>query len=186
MYSELLRDFGKLYCLNECSKIFAGRSIASKDLVDEPAGQCPARYIRIRDARRGFASRGYNWVGAAILSAIEPELRLLAGDVLLSKSGITATAGIVRDGAVGGVAGNGLYVVRVDHEQLDPHFLVAYFASSACQKWLAAQSRVIAIQHFSELPVPLLPLSLQHHVAMQSLEHSTDVLDILRSTRQKD
>jgi type I restriction enzyme M protein len=181
---QLLRESGKIVRLDECAEIIAGRSIASKDLVNEPQGEHPAAYIRIRDIRKGVASEGSNWVGAAALAAIEPKWRLLPGDVLLSKSGTIGKAGIVRNGAVDALAANGLYVVRVDQERLDPHFLLAYLASSACQNWLTSQSRGIVIQHLNrpilnQLLVPLVPISLQHRAAMQFREHGTDVLNFL-------
>ena len=180
----LLRESGKIVRLDECAEIIAGRSIASKELVNQPQGERPAAYIRIRDIRKGVASEGSNWVGATALSTIEPKWRLLPGDLLLSKSGTIGKAGVVRNGAVGAIAANGLYVVRVNKEQLDPHFLQAYFASSACQNWLASQSRGIVIQHLNrpildQLPVPIVPISLQHRAAMQFREHGTDVVNFL-------
>jgi type I restriction enzyme M protein len=181
---RLLRESGRIVRLDECAEIIAGRSVASTDLVNQPQGERPAAYIRIRDIRKGVASEGSNWVGAAALSTIEPKWRLLPGDLLLSKSGTIGKAGVVRNGAVGAIAANGLYVVRVNKEQLDPHFLLAYFASSACQNWLASQSRGVAIQHLNrpildQLPVPVVPISLQHRAAMQFREHGTDVVNFL-------
>ncbi|MGP1609402.1 MAG: N-6 DNA methylase, partial [Burkholderiales bacterium] len=170
--------------LSDCAQIFAGRSINARDLADEPEGERPVSYIRIKDLQKGAASKGSGWVNANALPGIEPKWRVLAGDVLLSKSGTIGKAGVVRNGAVGGVAANGLYVVRVDQGQLDPNFLIAYLASAACQNWLAAQSRGSVIQHLNrsvldQLPVPLPPLHLQQRAASQHREFGTDVLAFL-------
>ena len=112
---------------------------------------------------------------------MEPSWRLRPADVVLSKSGTIGKAGIVRNGAVGAVAANGLYVIRADQALLDPNFLVAYLASAACQSWLVAQSRGAVIQHLNRevldrLPVPLAPLQMQAQAAAQHQEFGTDVL----------
>jgi type I restriction enzyme M protein len=109
---------------------------------------------------------------------------LLPGDVLLSKSGTIGKAALVRNSAVGAVAANGLYVLRVEKDRLDVGFLLAYLASPACQNWLAAQSRGAVIQHLNRsvldgLMVPLPPLPLQARAAAQFREFGTDVLTFL-------
>jgi type I restriction enzyme M protein len=181
---DALRDTGTIAQLHTCAAIFAGRSIPSKDLTTEPAGERPTPYIRIRDIRKGVVNEGSNWIRPAALTGLEPQSRLLAGDVLLSKSGTIGKAGIVRNGAVGAVAANGLYAVRVDKDSLDPHFLLAYLGSPACQNWLTSRSRGAVIRHlnrsvFDELPIPIPPISLQHRAAMQFREHGTDVIQFL-------
>jgi len=170
--------------LSDCAQIFAGRSINARDLADQPEGERPVSYIRIKDIQKGAAAKGSGWVSATTLPSIEPKSRVLAGDVLLSKSGTIGKAGIVRNGAVGGIAANGLYVVRVDQSRLDPNYLIAYLSSAACQDWLAAQARGSVIQHLNrpvldQLPVPLPPLHLQQRAAAQHREFGTDVLAFL-------
>ncbi|MFZ1545936.1 MAG: N-6 DNA methylase [Candidatus Nitrotoga sp.] len=170
--------------LSDCAQINGGRSINARDLTDEPDGERPVSYIRIKDIQKGVVHKGSSWISVNALPGIEPQWRVLAGDVLLSKSGTIGKAGIVRNGAVGGIAANGLYVVRVDQSRLDPGFLIAYLASAACQNWLAAQSRGTAIQHLNrsvldQLGVPLPPLHLQQRAAAQFREFGTDALAFL-------
>ena len=180
---EMRGDFS-ITQLSECAQIVAGHSINARNLTDEPEGERPVGYIRIKDIQKGVASKGSSWVSAAALPSIDPQWRVLAGDVLLSKSGTIGKTGIVRNGAVGGVAANGLYVVRVDQSRLDPGFLIAYLASAACQNWLAAQSRGAVIQHLNrpvldQLPVPLPPLSMQQRAASQFRDFGMDALSFL-------
>lgn len=170
--------------LLDCAQVIAGRSINARDLADEPEGERPVGYIRIKDIQKGVVNKGSSWVSGHALAGIDPQWCVLAGDVLLSKSGTIGKAGIVRNGAVGGIAANGLYVVRVDQSRLDPGFLIAYLASSACQTWLAAQSRGSVIQHLNrpvldQLPVPLPPLLLQQRAASQFRDFGTDVFAFL-------
>jgi hypothetical protein len=143
-----------------------------------------ASYVRIKDIHKNVASQGSSSLGAEALNAIDPNQRLQAGDILLSKSGTIGKAGIVRNGAVGGVAANGLYVVRVDRDRLDPNFLLAYFRSSACQNWLSSQSRGTVIQHLNRpvlnsLAIPLPSMTLQLRAADQFREYGRDVLEFL-------
>ncbi len=170
--------------LVDCAQVIAGRTINARDLADAPEGERPVGYIRIKDIQKGVVNKGSSWVSGHALAGIDPQWCVLAGDVLLSKSGTIGKAGIVRNGAVGGIAANGLYVVRVDQSRLDPGFLIAYLASSACQTWLAAQSRGTVIQHLNrpvldQLPVPLPPLLLQQRAAAQFRDFGTDVFAFL-------
>jgi len=180
---EMRGDFS-IAQLSDCAQIVAGRSINARELTDEPEGERPVSYIRIKDIQNGVVSKGSSWVRAAALHGIDPQWRVLAGDVLLSKSGTIGKVGIVRNGALSGVVANGLYVVRVDQSRLDPGFLIAYLASAACQNWLAAQSRGAVIQHLNrpvldQLLVPLPPLVLQQRAASQYRDFGTDVLAFL-------
>lgn len=181
---DALQGSVKLASLSECAELSPGRSVSAGELVSEPDGERPVSYVRIKDIQNGAASKGSDWVRATALPGIEPRWRLVAGDVLLSKSGTIGKAGIVRNGAVDGIAANGLYVIRVDPGRLDPHFLIAYLASAACQNWLNAQSRGAVIRHLNravleQLPVPLPPLQLQQRAASQHQEFGTDVLEFL-------
>jgi type I restriction enzyme M protein len=60
--------------------------------------------------------------------------------VLLGKSGTVGKAGVVRDGAVGGVASGTVFVISPNKSKLDPHYLTAYLMSAYCQDWLKSQS----------------------------------------------
>lgn len=180
---ESLGDSGTIAPLSEVAKVYAGRSIRAGDLLDEPPFENAVGYVRIRDLSQGKVGRASSWLRPDLVSQ-EQRWALLAGDVLVSKSGTIGKAALVRNGAVGSVAANGLYVLRIDQQQLDPGFLLAYLASPACQNWLAAQSYGTVIQHLNRpvlegLPVPLPPLSLQARAAAQFHEFGTDALTFL-------
>jgi type I restriction enzyme M protein len=169
--------------LSEVAQVFAGHSIKSADLVDQPPPERAVGYVRIKDLSQGKVGRVSSWL-APDIAVQEQRWFLLPGDVLLSKSGTIGKSALVRNGAIGSIAANGLYVLRTNHERLDAGFLLAYFASPACQNWLAAQSRGAVIQHLNRsaldsLPVPLPPLSLQARAAAQYREFGTDALAFL-------
>jgi type I restriction enzyme M protein len=174
--------------LKDVAQVTAGRAIRSADLLDEPPAlvdRGPALpYLRIKDLQKGKVARATSWVRPELAGA-EQRWALMPGDVLLSKSGTIGKAAIVRNGAVGAIAGNGLYVLRADPQRLDPGFLQAYLSSPSCQSWLTARARGAVIQHLNrnvldELPVPLPPLYLQVRAAAQFRDFGTDVLFLLQ------
>jgi len=180
---EALGESGEIASLAAVAQVNAGRSIKAADLLDEPPRERPMAYIRIKDLAQGRVGRGSIWLTPP-LAEQERRWALLPGDLLLSKSGTLGKAALVREGTAGAVAANGLYVLRVDQQRLDPGFLLAYLASPACQNWLAAQSRGTVIQHLNravldELPVPVPPLHLQARAAAQFREFGTDALAFL-------
>jgi type I restriction enzyme M protein len=144
----------------------------------------PVAYIRIGDLRGGYVGRGEKWLGRDAVDSLNPKWKLKAGDVLLSKSGTIGKAAVVRNGAVGAVAANGLIVLRVDSDQIDPHYLTAYLASSECHAWLEGRARGAVIRHLSkkvlhELLVPVPPIQIQQRVAEHYREHGVDVITYL-------
>ncbi len=91
---------------------------------------------------------------------------------------------MVRNGAIGGVASSGLFVIRADQSRVDPHYLLAYLDSNECHAWAEDHARGATIQHLSnnalrELPVPLPPIQIQQRIAEQYKEHGIDVLAYL-------
>lgn len=173
--------------LKDVAQVTAGHAIKSSDLLEEPpepSGSGPAvPYLRIKDLQQGKVARATSWVRPE-LAGVEQRWALIPGDVLLSKSGTIGKAAIVRNGAAGAIAGNGLYVLRADPQRLDAGFLQAYLSSPSCQSWLTARARGAVIQHLNrgvldELPVPLPPLHLQARAAAQFRDHGTDVLSFL-------
>lgn len=180
---EALGKSDAVVTLSDVAKVFSGRSIKSADLMDRPHFERAVGYLRIRDLSSGKVGRASSWLRPELVS-VEQRWALLPGDVLVSKSGTIGKSALVRNVAVGSIAANGLYVLRVNQERLDPSFLLAYLSSSACQNWLAAQSRGAVIQHLNRavldgLPVPLPPLQMQARAAAQFREFGTDALTFL-------
>jgi type I restriction enzyme M protein len=174
---------GSLAHLSEVTEVTSGRFIKATDLLDAPTGESAVGYVRIRDLSQGKVVRVSNWLRPD-LASMEQRWALLPGDVLVSKSGTIGKAALVRNGAVGSIAANGLYVLRANQERLDAGFLLAYLASSACQNWLTAQSRGAVIQHLNravlnDLRVPLPPMHLQARASAQYREFGTDALTFL-------
>ncbi|MBU5637505.1 N-6 DNA methylase [Geomonas sp. Red69] len=181
--TDALGETGTVVTLATVVQVSTGRSINSSNLLDKPPRERAIGYIRIRDLADGKVGRCSNWLAPEVVS-VEARWALLPGDILLSKSGTIGKAALVRNGAVGSVAANGLYVLRADKGRLDPGFLLAYLASPACQNWLAAQSRGAVIQHLNrvvldDLPIPLPPLSVQTRAAAQYQDFGTDALAFL-------
>lgn len=180
---DALGNSGSIAPLSNVALITAGRSIKSDDLLNEPPIERSIGYVRIKDLNQGKVGRTSSWLRPELASG-EQRWALLPGDVLVSKSGTIGKAALVRNGAVGAIAANGLYVLRADQERLDAGFLLAYLASPVCQNWLSAQSRGTVIQHLNrtvldELPIPLPPLSMQARAAAQFREFGTDALTFL-------
>jgi len=175
-----------LALLKDLIQVTAGRAIRSADLLEEPPESelGPAvPYLRIKDLQNGKVARATSWLRPE-LARVEQRWALMPGDVLLSKSGTIGKSAIVRNGAAGAIAGNGLYVLRADPQRLEAGFLQAYLSSPSCQSWLTARARGAVIQHLNrgvldELPVPLPPLHMQAHAAAQFRDHGTDVLTFL-------
>ena len=205
--------------LKDCCTVTTGRSIRSSDLTQsppksnyEPSGQTlfpdverseinpqrpfefadtPIPYIRIRDIEKGHATRGSSWLMPAVASTIEPKWKLRAGDILLSKSGTIGKAGIVRNGAVGAIAANGFFVIRVKEGTIDPHYLLAYLQSTEANAWLEDRARGAAAKHLSvasikELPIALPPLQVQQRTAEQHRKFDVDALTYLSELLTED
>ena len=174
---------GLVVPLSSVARVMSGRAIRSADLSDEPSSDRPVAYLRIKDIKQGKLGRATLWVKPGVVDE-EHSAQTLAGDVVLSRSGTIGKIAVVRNGSVGAVAGGAFFVVRPDHERLDPSFLQVYLSSPACQRWLQARARGAAIQTLNrsvldELPVPLPPLSIQARAAAQAQEFGTDVLEFL-------
>jgi len=185
-----LGESGTVVPLASVAKISAGQSIPSTLLRDEPKGERPIGYVRIRDLDHGKVGKVSSWL-ASDASGGELHRVLTAGNVLVSKSGTIGKTAVVRGNSIGSLAGNGLYVLRVDQNQLDPDFLRAYLASAACQNWLTAHSRGSVIQHVNravldELPVPLPPMSMQLRAAEQFRAYGKDVVEFLSGATGSD
>jgi type I restriction enzyme M protein len=188
-FEQILESLGKevpVHPLQQICVLSGGRAVPSAKLSDKPIGDNPIPFIRIGDIQRGETTKSTSWLTPESASELSPRHRLRAGDVLISKSGTIGKTGVVRNGAVGGIASGGFIVLRPDLSQIDPHFLAAYLQSSDCQQWLKSKSSGSVIsglqKHFIEtLPVPLPPLQIQHRVATDVREQQVDALTQLQS-----
>lgn len=180
---------GEVCALSRCATIQGGTSINASALMSvEDKGSLP--YVRIKDIQNGEITHGSNWIRESHEAKIRGK-QLQLNDVLLSKSGTIGKAGIVREGAAGGIAANGLYVLRTNPARLDPAYLLAYLGSSACQKWLDSNAHGSVIRHLNrpylaKLPVPVPPLPLQQLAVAQHREFGTDALEFLAVATRAD
>ncbi len=186
---EAIGSEGEVLPLSSVAEVIGGVSIKAANLLEDPLGGDAPPYLRIRDIARGKVQSPTNWVQPLVAQLLSPKLRLLSADVLLSKSGTIGKTALVRNGAVGAIASSGLYVIRVTDQRVDPHYLLGYLASAACQEWLDAQRRGTSIQHLNRdsldrLLVPIPSLTLQLQAAKQFQEAGADVLEFLVNSLQ--
>ncbi|MBI4661635.1 MAG: N-6 DNA methylase [Verrucomicrobia bacterium] len=180
---ETLRTLGHempVVSLKEVCRISSGAAVKSRDLTDRPIGDQPVPYVRLSDVQHGQAGKVTSWIQPEAADELGPRYKLRAGEVLLSRSGTIGKAGVVRNGAVGGIASNGFFVLSTT-DRIDPHFLVAYLASGECKEWLQSKSGGAVIKSLKrrfveELPTPLPPLPVQHRVAAEVRERGVDAL----------
>ena len=184
--SSLKNDLGESYPiaqLSEVTDISSGIQINTADLLDEPPQSGTVGYVRVRDIRNYTIMRISSWLPSNLVNERQ-RWALQAGDVLVTKSGTIGKTALVRNGAIGSVAGNGIYVLRPDQQRLDAGYLLAYLATPACQQWLVAQSRGSVIQHINRavldnLLIPLPPLNVQIQAGMQFRDLGGDILKFL-------
>jgi type I restriction enzyme M protein len=162
--------------LGKLCKITSGVAARSSVLATEPNPETEIPFLRIGDLQNGQINRGKSWIADLNAAKISPKKKLRAGDVLLSRSGTIGKSGVVRNGAVGGIASNGFFVLSPEQGQLDPHYLVAWLSSEICAEWLGARAQGSSIptlrkEFLAETPVPVLPLALQQRV-VEDLEFS--------------
>lgn len=181
---DTIRPKVEIQLLKDCCRIITGKAFKTGDLVDDTISKELIPYVRIKDVERGEATKSSSWLSSEASSAVDISCKLRVGDLLLSKSGTIGKTGIVRNGAVGAVAANGLFVIRPDQARLDPHFLLAYFNSSECRAWFETKARGTTVQHLSknileELPIPVPPLQLQRRVVNEQRSYGIDALTFL-------
>lgn len=196
---ETLKPLVHVVRLKDCCQIMAGRPVRSADLIESQPGAInhsdlehpnlfsnfqPIPYIRIKDIQKNEASKNSAWISPQAEFYPDIKWKLRAGDVLFSKSGTIGKVGVVRNGAIGAVAASGLYILRADFLQINPHYLAAYMSSDECKAWVNDRSSGSVIGHVNKqtiesIPVPLPPHHIQHRVAVAWSEHKVDVLKFL-------
>lgn len=149
----------------------------------------PIPYVRIKDVQNSVAASGSSWLPPD--AKVDPKWKLRAGDILLSKSGTIGKSGIVRNAAVGAIAANGFFVIRVKDGTIDPHYLLAYLQSTEASAWLEDRARGAAAKHLSvasikELPIALPPLQMQQRTAEQHHKFGVDALTYLAELLTED
>ena len=167
--------------LGTICRLSGGRGVSSEHLSNERPDEDSVPYVRIGDIHLGQTAKVTSWLSSDLVAEQHLKFRLRPGDVLLSKSGTIGKTGVVRNGAVGGIASSGIFVLSPDTDQIDPNFLAAYLQSRECQEWLQTRTSGSVIsglrmQYVEELPVPLPPLIIQHRVAADVRDHQVDAL----------
>lgn len=170
--------------LKECCNIISGRRpVLPANLLDvRDISEIPI--IRIKDINKGRVDKASSWLLSDATMNIETSWKLRGGDVVISKSGTIGKVGIVTNGAVGAVPASGLFVLRVNNQLIDPHFLSAYLDSAECRAWLKDRASGGVINHLNkriieDMPIPLPALQVQHRVAAEWREHGVDALAYL-------
>ena len=127
------------------------------------------------------------------LSSLDPKLEkycIRDGNVLISKSGApfkVAVAEVPEGRKV--LANDNLYVLEVDRDKIDPHYLAAFFLSPAGKELLAREAVGTAIPNvpiraLSAIKVPLLDADRQKAIANAYLA-KTDEIKVLKLRLEK-
>ena len=143
-------------------------------------------YIRISDIQKHQYTRSSMWLAPETAANLDPKYRLKSGDLLVSRSGTIGKSAIVTNNAVGGVASGSLFVVQRREDSIDPNFLLAYLQSNEVIAWMQDRSRGttilnLAVDHFRDLPVPILPLQVQQRAVDLWRETGDDILRLTQS-----
>ena len=167
--------------LQEVCRVSSGKTLPKEDLISSPGDENAIPYVRIGDLQRGQTTKVTSWVAGHAVEALGPRPRLRPGDILLARAGTIGKVGVVRNGAVGGVAAGSLFVLSPDIARIDPSYLTAYLSASAPLEWLQAHSSGSVIsglkKQFVELiPLPLPPLQIQERVAAAYRDHLEDAI----------
>ena len=185
--TEALALLGKgvpIVAIKDFCRVTTGRSVSAKDLLDEPDAEEPVPYIRIANIQHGQTTKATSWVSAATAAEIGPRYRLRAGEILVSKAGTIGKTGVVRNGGVGGIASQSLFVLSPDSSRIDSSYLNAYLQALPCQEWLISKTsgaviRGLKKEFLEELLVPVPPLPVQEQVAHAAREHGEDPIKTL-------
>lgn len=181
---EKLGDQVEVVPLAELCDIQSGVAVASAYLHEKVDSADAVPYLRIGDVQNGQVTRGKLWVADTEAAKVSGKKRLRAGHVVVSRSGTIGKVGVVRNGAVGGVASSGFFVLTPDQSRIDPHYLALWLSSESCSKWLGARTRGVVIQTLrreilNETPVPLVHLALQQRLVEESETVGLELLDQL-------
>jgi type I restriction enzyme M protein len=182
---EGLRPGAEVVTLAQCCDVGSGAPVGTRDVLTEPDEAETIPFVQLNDIQQGTTGRISRWLRRASVADVESKRRLLAGDVLFSRSGTAAKIGVVGNSALGGLAAVGLYSLRPDPKRLDPNYLFAYLHSDASQNWLRSRASGGSMQIFHssllrDLPMPLPTLALQRRAADEFRSAGTDVLVFLR------
>ena len=127
------------------------------------------------------------------LSSLDPKLEkycIRDGNVLISKSGAPFKVAVAEVPEGRKVLANGnLYVLEVDRDKIDPHYLAAFFLSPAGKELLAREAVGTAIPNvpiraLSAIKVPLLDADRQKAIANAYLA-KTDEIKVLKLRLEK-
>ena len=173
-----------LVAIKDICRVVAGRTVPAAEILSQPDEEAPVPYIRIGNIQRGQTMKPTAWVTRSKAAEIGPRYRLRAGDVLIAKAGTIGKTGVVRNGAVSGIASGSLFVLTPDTSRIDPSYLAAYIQTIPCQDWLASRSTGQTIQglkkqFIEELPVPVPPLLIQEQVVAAVRDHDEDPIKTL-------
>lgn len=169
--------------LGSVAKIMRGASVRAAELdalvCDEDTG---LSYLNLGNISDGSIDDLPN------LSTLDTKLekyRIHNGDVLISKSGApfkVAVAEVPEDRKI--IANGNLYVLSVNREKIDPHYLAAFFSSPSGKELLAREAvgttiPSVPIKALSNIKVPLEDADRQKTIADAYLA-KTDEIKLLK------
>ncbi|SDZ85782.1 N-6 DNA methylase [Microbulbifer marinus] len=186
----LSKSGGSISPLGDIAEVISGASLDLSALTDFKASENSIGIIRIKDLSGWKVDRPSTWLGPSTMDSIRSSV-LRDGDLVLSRAGSIGRVSVVRGDAVGCVASEGVYILRLRTGQCVPEFLQAYLSSSVCQNWFSLKARGAVVKHLGReslenLSCPILPINLQRGLAGKFQNSGGDVVSTLRQVAEKE
>lgn len=126
--------------------------------------------VRVGDIQRGEIKSPTLFLTGKSLERVGDNLRLRAGDILVTASGTVGKTATVRDAMIGAVPSRSLVVVR-PKDTSQHSFILSLLRSEPYREWLMGHAMGVSIQHLSHsvllsLPLPLPPPDIQDQIAV--------------------
>ncbi|MGA2260859.1 MAG: N-6 DNA methylase [Acidobacteriota bacterium] len=172
--------------LTKAGEIFSGvsydKSVTTEDRAD---ASVIGGLLRVADIQESGVCAPSLFLTNAAKRPPSPELRLHAGDIVISISGTVGKVAIIEKGVVESIPTKSIAVFR-PRSGVSAQFIASLLRSSRFQNWLAGHAQGSSIRHLSIrslklLSIPLPGLSIQLSVSSEVSPESTDAAEALLS-----
>lgn len=173
--------------LRQIADVSIGLTLRGNEASRRIAGE-GVPLLRISDLTRD----GRVQIGSPKLIEIDPaaESQYLVhpGDIVMANRGTRSTCAVIPEG-LNAVAGNQMFIIRVDPKLSDPEFVTWYLNQETVQDLLGSKSRgtyiqTLSIQVVRDLEIPVPPLEKVHvfkelsRLAIEEREKMNQIADL--------